>query len=151
MTANRAKIEDESESTDILEKKVDVKDIWKEMKLQSTSSTSEVKLTPETSNLQSKSQPAQNSTSRPKKGGLDNLINSLGKKKQISTLEKSKQDWNRFKQKQGIEFQAELSNHVKGSNSYLEKQAFLQRTDLREFEREKVVRLKKQSTNNNNT
>jgi len=71
-----------------------------------------------------------------KKGNLDNLLANITKPKKISTLQKSALDWNSFKKKEGIE--EDLKKH--SMDGYLEKQAFLQRTDLREFEREKSIR-----------
>jgi len=72
------------------------------------------------------------------KSNLDDLLNSLGKKK-ISTLEKSKLDWQNFKSKEGIE--EELKEKTK--DGYLERQAFLARTDYRQFEQERDIRLKR--------
>lgn len=45
-------------------------------------------------------------------GGLSSVLSQLGKKQKISTLEKSKLDWDRFKQDENIG--AELSAHNKG-------------------------------------
>lgn len=71
-------------------------------------------------------------------GGLSSVLNQLGKKNQLSVLEKSKLDWNGFKRNQGID--EELQTHNKGRDGYLERQDFLQRTDLRQFELEKNMR-----------
>jgi len=60
------------------------------------------------------------------------------KPKKISTLEKSKLDWQSFKKKEGIE--DDLKQAVKGG--YLQKKAFLERTELREYERERSIRMK---------
>jgi len=70
--------------------------------------------------------------------GLGSILNQIGKKKKISVLEKTKLDWNSFKHDEGIEEQ--LQTHNKGKDGYLEKQDFLQRTDLRQFEIEKSLR-----------
>jgi len=72
-----------------------------------------------------------------KKGNLDQLLSSIGKPKKISTIQKSAIDWEGFKKKEGLE--EELEEQSKGG--YLEKRAFLQRTDLREFERERAIRM----------
>uniref|UniRef100_A0A0C9R250 Craniofacial development protein 1 n=1 Tax=Amblyomma americanum TaxID=6943 RepID=A0A0C9R250_AMBAM len=81
-----------------------------------------------------------------KPGGVGNVLNQLFNKKQkISTLEKSKLDWDSYKQSEGIA--EDLQNHNRGKDGYLEKQAFLQRTDLRQFEIEKTLRAKSRSTN----
>ncbi|XP_054288265.1 craniofacial development protein 1-like [Macrosteles quadrilineatus] len=71
-------------------------------------------------------------------GGLAAIVGQLGKKNKLSTLEKSKLDWDRFKKDEGIE--AEIQTHNKGKEGYLERQDFLQRTDLRQFEIEKQLR-----------
>ncbi|XP_058835767.1 craniofacial development protein 1 [Topomyia yanbarensis] len=75
---------------------------------------------------------------RPSGGGLGSVLNQIGKKNKLSTLEKTKLDWNSFKRTEGIE--EELQTHNKGKNGYLEKQDFLERADLRQFEIEKSIR-----------
>ncbi|XP_053688105.1 craniofacial development protein 1 [Sabethes cyaneus] len=75
---------------------------------------------------------------RPSGGGLGSVLSQIGKKNKLSTLEKSKLDWNSFKKIEGIE--EELQNHNKGKDGYLEKQDFLERADLRQFEIEKSFR-----------
>ncbi|KAM7345299.1 yeti [Cochliomyia hominivorax] len=70
--------------------------------------------------------------------GLGSILNQLGKKKKLSVLEKSQMDWNSFKQTEGIDEQLQTFN--KGKDGYLERQDFLQRTDLRQFEIEKNLR-----------
>ncbi|KAF9361172.1 Craniofacial development protein 1 [Mortierella sp. AD094] len=62
-----------------------------------------------------------------KKSTLDELATTYGVKKppKMNTLEKSKLDWNNFVGKEGIE--DELKHHNK--DGYMEKVAFLQRTD----------------------
>jgi hypothetical protein len=72
-------------------------------------------------------------------GGLGAVLNEL-KKPKISTLQKSIIDWNNFKKDEGIE--DELNQHNKSKNTFIERQAFLQRTDVRQFEIEKEVRAK---------
>ncbi|KAG0283261.1 swr complex subunit [Linnemannia gamsii] len=64
-----------------------------------------------------------------KKSNLDELAATYGVKKppKLNTLEKSKLDWNNFVGKEGIE--DELKHHNK--DGYMEKVAFLQRTDER--------------------
>jgi hypothetical protein len=89
------------------------------------------------------------------------LLSKLNKEPKISTLEKSKQDWDEFKKSENIE--EDLASFAKGKNSYaffhilkfmikimkygqflsyLERKAFLDRTDLRQFEQEKEFRIK---------
>uniref|UniRef100_A0A2M4CRV3 Craniofacial development protein 1 n=1 Tax=Anopheles darlingi TaxID=43151 RepID=A0A2M4CRV3_ANODA len=76
-------------------------------------------------------------------GGLGSVLNQIGKKNQLSTLEKTKLDWNRFKRQEGIE--EELQTHNKGKDGFLERRDFLERTDVRQFEIEKSFRQSKRS------
>ncbi|XP_055608206.1 craniofacial development protein 1 [Uranotaenia lowii] len=76
-------------------------------------------------------------------GGLGSVLNQIGKKNKLTTLEKTKLDWKQFKSHEGIE--EELETHNKGKDGYLERQDFLQRTDVRQFEIEKSFRLTKRS------
>lgn len=69
--------------------------------------------------------------------GLADRLSALGKKKD-SVLSKSKQDWERLKTEQGLA--EELAEHTKSKESFVERQAFLQRADVRTFEQEKSVR-----------
>ncbi|XP_058464498.1 craniofacial development protein 1 [Malaya genurostris] len=85
-----------------------------------------------------KSGPTRPLLGRPSSGGLGAVLNQIGKKNKLSTLEKTKLDWNSFKRTEGIE--EELQTHNKGKNGYLEKQDFLDRADLRQFEIEKSIR-----------
>lgn len=78
------------------------------------------------------------SSVRGRGGGLSSVLSQLGKKEKISTLEKSKLDWDTFKKDENIE--EELQAHNKGKNGYLERQDFLERADLRQFEIEKDIR-----------
>lgn len=79
------------------------------------------------------------STSQPgKPAGLSSVLGFINKKNKMSTLDKSKLDWDSFKKEQSLE--EELSLHNKSKNSFLERKAFLERTDLREFEIEKSIR-----------
>lgn len=73
-----------------------------------------------------------------KVGGLSNILSKIGKKDKMSTLQKSQQDWNNFKRNEGIE--EEIKLHNRGKDGYLERQDFLERTDLRQFEIEKELR-----------
>lgn len=70
--------------------------------------------------------------------GLSAILSQMNKTKKIGTLEKTKLDWNSFKRNEGIEEQ--LQTHNRGKDGYLDRQDFLQRTDLRQFEREKDLR-----------
>ena len=75
-------------------------------------------------------------------GGLGSVLSQL-KKPKIGTLQKSAIDWTHFKQKEGIA--EELDLHNRSKDTFIERQAFLQRTDLRQFEREKQIREKNRS------
>ncbi|XP_077452568.1 craniofacial development protein 1 isoform X2 [Stigmatopora argus] len=82
---------------------------------------------------------SQPSSKRP--AGMSSLLNRIGGKKQkISTLEKSKMDWDAFKHEEGIA--DELAIHNRGKDGYVERKNFLERVDHRQFEMEKAVRLK---------
>lgn len=74
-----------------------------------------------------------------KTGGLGSIMGKIsGKAPKISTLEKSRLDWNSYKSDEGID--DDLSTFNKGKDGYLERQAFLQRADLRQFEIERNLR-----------
>lgn len=47
-------------------------------------------------------------------GGLTSILSQLGKKGKLSTLEKSKLDWDKFKNDEGLNEQ--LQAHNKGKN-----------------------------------
>ncbi|XP_035680480.1 craniofacial development protein 1-like [Branchiostoma floridae] len=76
---------------------------------------------------------------RPAAGGLGSVLSKIGKKPKISTLVKSKIDWDSYKKEEQIE--EDLAIHNRGKEGYLERQAFLQRTDLRQFEVERNMRM----------
>ncbi|XP_019733709.1 craniofacial development protein 1 [Hippocampus comes] len=79
------------------------------------------------------------SSKRP--AGMSSLLSRIGGKKQkMSTLEKSKMDWDAFKYEEGIT--EELAIHNRGREGYVERKNFLERVDHRQFEMEKAVRLK---------
>ena len=71
-----------------------------------------------------------------KTSALDALVGGIEKKKKISAVEKSSYDWDKFKEKEKIA--DELEEYTK--NGYVEKQAFMNRVDLRKFEQEKAQR-----------
>lgn len=58
---------------------------------------------------------------------LDRL--GLGKKQKLSTLEKSRLDWSAHKDTESLH--DDLDSHRRGKNSYVEKKAFLERTEQR--------------------
>ncbi|XP_016350132.1 craniofacial development protein 1-like [Sinocyclocheilus anshuiensis] len=72
--------------------------------------------------------------------GMGSILNRIGAKKQkMSTLEKSKMDWDAFKTEEGIS--DELAIHNRGKEGYVERKHFLERVDHQQFELEKSVRL----------
>ncbi|KAM5138874.1 craniofacial development protein 1 [Mantella aurantiaca] len=74
-------------------------------------------------------------------GGMSSILGQMGSKKlKMSTLEKSKLDWETFKEKEGIG--EELAIHNRGKDGYIERKAFLERVDYRQFELEREIRLK---------
>ncbi|KAM6176610.1 craniofacial development protein 1 [Erethizon dorsatum] len=74
--------------------------------------------------------------------GMNSLLGKIGAKKQkMSTLEKSKLDWESFKEEEGIG--EELAIHNRGKEGYIERKAFLERVDHRQFEIERDLRLSK--------
>lgn len=77
----------------------------------------------------------------PAVGGLGGVLSKIGKKQKMGTLEKSKMDWDSFKKKEGID--EDLKIHNKGKDGYIERMAFLSRTDMRQFEIERELRLSK--------
>ena len=61
---------------------------------------------------------------------LDRL--GIGKKQKLSTLEKSRLDWNIHKESESLT--DDLESHRRGKDSYIEKKAFLERSELREHD-----------------
>ncbi|KAK9136599.1 hypothetical protein Sjap_007193 [Stephania japonica] len=70
---------------------------------------------------------------------VDAILEQIKKKQKLSVLDKTKKDWGEFKDENKLE--EELDAYKKSSNQYLDKVSFLERTDLREFERERDARL----------
>lgn len=79
-------------------------------------------------------------------GGIGSVLGQITKKNKISVLDKSKHDWDSFKRTEGID--EELQTHNRGKDGYLERQDFLDRTDVRQFELEKSIRLSKRNNRN---
>ena len=75
---------------------------------------------------------------------VDAVLEQIKKKQKLSVLDKTKKDWGEFKdENKGVE--DELETYKKSSNQYLDRVSFLERTDYREFERERDARLAMQS------
>ncbi|CAH1105087.1 unnamed protein product [Psylliodes chrysocephalus] len=101
--------------------------------------------------LLSEKQPSHSNSSKRSAGlsGIGSVLSQLSKKPKITTLEKTKLDWDSYKRDHSIE--EELETHNKGKDGYLERQDFLQRTDLRRFEIEKSIRDVERSKRFNST
>ena len=69
---------------------------------------------------------------------LDDILHP--KKRQLTTLEKTKYDWNSFKATEGKAIASDLERQAKSENSYLGKVAFMNRTDMKLLEKEKEMR-----------
>eukprot|EP00193_Tetraselmis_chui_P017867 CAMPEP_0177772532 /NCGR_PEP_ID=MMETSP0491_2-20121128/12291_1 /TAXON_ID=63592 /ORGANISM="Tetraselmis chuii, Strain PLY429" /LENGTH=326 /DNA_ID=CAMNT_0019290385 /DNA_START=41 /DNA_END=1021 /DNA_ORIENTATION=+ len=75
-----------------------------------------------------------------KRSGLDTLLASLKGDKKVSVLDKSRDDWRNFK-KSNVEVEEELEMHKRSDAQYLDKQAFLKKAELRQYEIERDQRL----------
>ncbi|KAG8202038.1 hypothetical protein JTE90_010407 [Oedothorax gibbosus] len=74
-----------------------------------------------------------------KRGGIGSVLGTLMNKKQkMTTLQKTLYDWKTFKKDEGIE--EDLEKYNKGRGGFIERQKFLQRSDVRSYEAEKTVR-----------
>jgi len=73
-----------------------------------------------------------------KSSSLDALLKEMAGPSKISTVEKTASDWEVFKDE--TELKDELETKAKGKDAFLEKKSFLQRVDLRRFDREKAQR-----------
>uniref|UniRef100_A0A6B2LF65 BCNT-C domain-containing protein n=1 Tax=Arcella intermedia TaxID=1963864 RepID=A0A6B2LF65_9EUKA len=81
-------------------------------------------------------------TSTKKGTNLADLVSNLtAQPKKLSTVQKSSMDWSQFKNEKGIVEELEQAK----KDGYLEKQAFLQRSDLRKYENEKNLRNKERA------
>ncbi|KAK6638146.1 hypothetical protein RUM44_008574 [Polyplax serrata] len=150
---NKNEEEEEEEGKGEEKSKIDVDALWTDFKKDVDSKdkkkTADTKpeAEPSVTNHQNSDQnkPIVNKTrtipnfpNRGRGGGLSSVLNQIGKKDKMSTLKKSQLDWNNFKKSEGIE--EEIKQHNRGKDGYLERQDFLQRTDLRQFEIEKDLR-----------
>jgi len=82
-------------------------------------------------------------------GGLGSIMGIISDKKpKMGTLDKSKMDWNKFVDEEGIK--EDLQSHNRGKDGYVEKQMFLERADHRRFEIEKAAREKSRKNLTNN-
>jgi hypothetical protein len=76
------------------------------------------------------------SGSHQKQSALDTLLNGLKGPNNVSTVEKTSYDWDKYKEEQGIA--EDVEQYTK--NGYLTKKDFLNRVDHRQFEMEKKER-----------
>lgn len=74
------------------------------------------------------------------KGDLSSLLGQFSKKQKPTLLESTRNDWNSFKDKEGIN--EELKTFNRGKDGYIDRKTFLNDVDLRLFEKEKEVRSK---------
>ena len=72
--------------------------------------------------------------------GIDFVLAVIEKKKRVNIVDKSRIDWKDFK-RDNAAVQKELDHHNKSGDKYLDKQAFLQRSEWREFQQERDKRL----------
>merc|ERR1712037_1034552 len=80
-------------------------------------------------------------------GGLGSIMGVIsGKAPKMGCLDKSKMDWNKFVEDEGIK--EDLQSHNRGKDGYVEKQMFLERSDHRRFEIEKAAREKSRKLEN---
>lgn len=75
-----------------------------------------------------------------KQAGLDAVLASLAQTKKVSVLDKTRSDWKEFKQGDDT-VQEELEAHKRSGSAYLDRQAFLSRAEVAEYERERDQRL----------
>lgn len=82
-----------------------------------------------------------NQSNKPRKTNPCDLLKNLKDKKQQkkpTILEQAAEDWNKCKAEDNLE--DELKQATKSKSGYLERQNFLQRSDLRQFEKEREMR-----------
>ena len=75
-----------------------------------------------------------------KKKGLDYVLQLLDRKRKLNIIDKSKLDWKEYK-RDHKQVQEELNAYTKGGERYTERQDFLKRTEMREYEIERDNRL----------
>lgn len=112
--------------------------VTKEVDENSKEAKSELKKQ-DSSELQQTSSPGLSGIGLKRPGGLGSVLDKINKKQKISTLSKSKLDWDQFKKDNKLE--DDLQIHNKGKQGYLERVAFLNRTEQRQYEKERDIRL----------
>ncbi|KAI5063169.1 hypothetical protein GOP47_0021716, partial [Adiantum capillus-veneris] len=76
---------------------------------------------------------------RQSSAGVDKLLQQIEKRPKLNVLDKTRKDWTDFKEEKQIE--EELESYKKSGDKYTDRVAFLQRSDIREYERERDARL----------
>lgn len=78
--------------------------------------------------------PTNPSLKRPVASSSNSVLDRLGigKKQKLSTLEKSRLDWNSHKQSEALV--DDLDSHRRSKDSYVERKAFLERSEHREYD-----------------
>lgn len=81
-----------------------------------------------------------------KRKGLDAVLGTImNKKSKLTVLQKTSLDWNTYKLEQGIS--EELQNYNKGRGGFIDRQRFLQKSDVRSYEIERDLRMSKHRKN----
>lgn len=68
------------------------------------------------------------------------MLQSMAAAKKVNVLDKTRNDWSGFK-RDNAEVEEELEGYKKSNDKYLDKVEFLQRAELREYEKERDTRL----------
>jgi len=79
-----------------------------------------------------------NNNNNTKPQGIDSLLSQIKGPQKISTMTKTDADWEVFKDHAGLE--EELKKKAEGKDAFLVKKDFLDRVDVRKFEKEKEGR-----------
>mmetsp|Transcript_8493 Transcript_8493/g.20387 ORF Transcript_8493/g.20387 Transcript_8493/m.20387 type:complete len:352 (-) Transcript_8493:299-1354(-) len=83
---------------------------------------------------------AQAAEPRGRPSGLDALLATLQGSRKVSVLDKSRQDWRTFKSS-NAQVEEELETYKKSGDKYLDKEEFLKKAELRQYEIERDTRL----------
>lgn len=93
---------------------------------------------------QSQEGPLTDTTSTSKAAvGIDAVLSQIKGPQKFTTIDKTNVDWEKFKDKAGIE--EELKKKAQSKDAYLVKKDFLNRVDVRRFEQERDERNKKRA------
>ena len=79
-------------------------------------------------------------STKPKKEGLDAVLEQIAPTKKVTVMDKSKSDWKDFKSNDDRVLE-ELEAHKKSGGTFLEKKDFLAAADLKAYEKERDARL----------